>query len=84
MNDAYFERVFADWQEHTRQELDRRVATAECLSFNRLRELSQGDGGEPSDVEQRHLENCQRCRRLRAGFQSAQPAQQFHADPGGG
>lgn len=83
-HDAYFERVFADWQEHTRRELERRVATVECLSFNRLRELSQGDGGEPSSVEQRHLESCRRCRRLRAGFQKAQQTQPFLADPGGG
>ncbi len=77
MNDAYFERVVVDWQEYTRQELDRRVATAECLSFNRLRELSDSDGGEPSDAEQRHLASCRRCRGLREGFQQTQQAQQL-------
>lgn len=81
MNDGYFERVFADWQEHTRRELDRRVATATCLSFSQLRELS---GSEPSDVEQHHLKSCRRCRELREGFQKAQQAQPFLADPGGG
>lgn len=84
MNEGYFERAFVDWQEYTRLELERRVATAECLSFDRLWELSQGDGGEPSNVERRHLESCRRCRRLRAGFQKAQQARRFHADPGGG
>jgi len=81
MNDGYFERVVVDWQEYTRQELDRRVAMVECLSFNRLRELSHGGGGEPSNAEQRHLQSCRRCRRLREGFQQAQ---QFQVDPGGG
>ncbi|MDG4556820.1 MAG: hypothetical protein P9F19_05435 [Candidatus Contendobacter sp.] len=84
MNDGHFERVFADWQEHTCRELDRRVATAACLSFDRLRELSQGDGGEPSGAERRHLDKCRRCRGLRDGFQQAQPAQPFLADPGEG
>lgn len=84
MNEGYFERVFADWQEYTRQELDRRVATTECLSFDRLRELAHGDGEELSSPEQHHLKNCRRCRRLREGFQKVQQAQPFLADPGEG